>query len=538
VTLVTGGELIARSLSAHGVSHLFGLSGGHIDPTWSAAPRHGIRVVDVRHEAAAAYAAEGWALATGEPGVCIVTAGPGLTNAVTGLATARESGTPVVCVAGAATARGRDAGEVESLDQLALATSVTKWARVVPHADQLPDYVAAAFRQAATGRPGPAYLEVPIDVVHSWVDDADLEVRAPQGRAQRRVAAPAELIEDAARTLERAERPAVLAGSGVFWSDAAGHLETFVTETGIPVVTRQQGRGTIPDDHPHCFGRDWQNVLAQADVVLVVGTQLNYFSGYGHFGHLDRLIQVDIDPTQLGRADLGIVGDAGAVLAQLTEAVPRLATDGWVSRLRRQADQIAIRKAVMAQSDAMPIHPLRLCAEISERLERDATVITDGSNNLMWTNVGFQALEPGRLPGMSQLGTIGHGVGYALAAACARPGTQVLWVVGDGSFGFHATELDTAARHGLPIVTVIMNNGGWSASWVPLGLRHYERMAGAFDGHGELVEKPEQIGPALSSAFERARGSGEPSILNVIVDPAPEYFAGRYLGPSHGDLGS
>jgi len=527
-----GGELVARSLAAHGVSHLFGLSGGHIDPAWSAAPRHGIRVVDVRHEAAAAYAAEGWALATGEPGVCIVTAGPGLTNAVTGLATAQQNGSPLVCLAGAATARGRDAGEVESLDQLALAASVTKWARAVPHPDQLPEYLAAAFRHAVSGRPGAVYLEWGIDQVHARVEAGDAAERTPQWPAQRRVAAPAALIEAAAERLGRAARPAVVAGSGVFWSGAAAQLEAFVSATGIPLVTRQQGRGTVPDDHPLCFGRDWQNVVAHADVVLVIGTQLNYFFGYGHFTHLDGFIQVDVDPTRLGRGDLDIVGDAGAVLEQLTAAVPRLGTDRWVARLRRQADEIAARRAVMARSDAVPIHPLRLCAEITDRLERDATVITDGSNNLMWTNVAFRALEAGRTPSMSPLGTIGHGSGYALAAACARPGTQVLWVVGDGSFGFHPMELDTSARLGLPIVTVIMNNGGWSGGWVPLGLRHYERMAGAFDGYGELVEKPEQIGPALDRAFGHAQTSGTPSILNVIVEPAPEYFAGRDFGPT------
>jgi acetolactate synthase-1/2/3 large subunit len=268
--------------------------------------------------------------------------------------------------------------------------------------------------------------------------------------------------------------------------------------------------------------------VARADVLLVVGTQFNYSVGYGHFPHLDHLIQVDIDPTQLTKATLGIVGDAGAVLAQLAHDTGRLDTAHWVGGLRQQAEAIAASKAAMGRSDNVLIHPMRLCAEISSQLEPDATVITDGSNMLMWTNVAFEARLPGRNPSMSPLGNIGHGVGYALAAACARPGSQVLWVVGDGSFGFHAMELDTAARHNLPIVTVIVNNGGWSAGWSPLTGRHYERMASAFDGFGALVEKPEQIADALSQAFEHSR-SGAPSILNVLVDPAPEYFPGRFV---------
>jgi len=227
---LNAGEVIARSLSAHGVTHLFGLGGGHIDTIWSAAPKVGIRVVDVRHEAAAAYAAEGWALATGQPGVCIVTAGPGLTNALTGMATAQANGSPMVCLAGAATSRGRDFGEVEALDQLALAAPVTKWARAVQHVEQLGDYVATAFSHAVTGRPGPVYLEVPIDLVHSPAGPEGTPLPSP-ARAwaeQRRLMAPGALVRQAAALLGRARRPAVLAGSGVFWSEAGAQLQQFV----------------------------------------------------------------------------------------------------------------------------------------------------------------------------------------------------------------------------------------------------------------------------------------------------------------------
>jgi acetolactate synthase-1/2/3 large subunit len=318
----------------------------------------------------------------------------------------------------------------------------------------------------------------------------------------------------------------------VWWSpDGAAALQRFVDVTGLPVVTRQAGRGTVPDDHPRSMGRDWQQVVAQADVLLVVGSRMNYFFGYGAFGHLDALIQVDIDPEELGRSlrapDLGIVADAGAFLDRLGAVLGPLEVDDWAERLRTQRDEIAANKARLAASDATPLHPLRVCAEVARRLPEGATVIADGSNNLQWCNVGFDAQAGGTVTSMGPLGTIGHGVGLALGVASAHPGVPVVWMVGDGSFGFHAMELDTAARHGLPIVTVIMNNRGWSAQWIPLGVRNYEHMATMWDGVGELVETPDQLGPALDKAF----ASETPPIVNVLVDPAPEWFPGRAFGP-------
>jgi acetolactate synthase-1/2/3 large subunit len=440
----------------------------------------------------------------------------------------------MVCLAGAATLRGFDSGEVETLDQLELVRPVTKFAQRIYHLDRIPEYVALACREATSGRPGPVYLEFAIDLIHSEIDEDEVQWPSLLWREQRALAPPAGLVARAAEALADADRPALVAGSGVWWSGAGDALRRFVEHTGIPVVTRRQARGVIPDDHPLCFGRDWQHVVYQADTLLVVGTQLDYFFGYGFFPHLKQLLQLDVNPAELGRnrvpVSVGMLGDAGATLDELTDALKPLDTGGWVSALRAQADATAAAKAQLAASEQVPIHPMRLCAEIDALLDRDATVITDGSNNLMWTNVAFRAYEPGRQPSMGPLGTIGHGSAYALAAACARPGSQVLWVVGDGSFGFNCMELDTAARFGLPIVTVIMNNQGWSAGWVPLGVRHYERLAPGFDGEGWLVERPEEIRPALEGAL----ASSKPSIVNVMIEPAPEYFPGRVLRRSEG----
>ena len=527
MTTVDGGELVARALAQHGVSHLFGLGGGHINPTWWAAPGHGIRIVDVRHEAAAAHCAEGWALATGNPGVALVTAGPGLTNALTGIATAHAQRSPMVVVAGAATPRGPDSGEVETLDQLEVVRPVTKWARRVHHLDRIPEYVEHAWRAATTGTPGPAYLEIAIDLIHSTIDDDTVEWPTALDRNSADAPAAA-LIDRAVSFLRDAERPAIVAGSGVWWARAADELRALAAR-GIPVVTRQAARGTLPDDHPNCFGRDWQNIVFQADVLVVVGKQLDYFFGYGRFPHLRHLIQIDIEPSEIGRnrvpVSVGIVAERATGVSRARRRAAATGDRGMDGPPPRTGDGDRGRQARARPADATPIHPMRLCAEVDARLAPDATLVGDASNMLMWTDATFRARQPGCVPGMGNLGTIGHGVCYALAGGLARPGSQAVWMVGDGSFGFNAMELDTAARHGVPIVTVIMNNGGWSAGWVPLGVRHYERMAGAFDGQGFFVEQSSDIGPALDAAF----ASDKPSIVNVMVDPAAEYFAGRYL---------
>ncbi len=526
---VDGGELVGRALVREGVRCVFGLSGGHIDPSWRAIKRHGIRLVDLRHEAAAAHCAEGWALTTGQTGVCIVTAGPGVTNALTGIATAFVQGSPLVVLAGAASSRSADSGEVEALDQLEIVRPVTKWARRVTQLDRIPEYVAQAFRQARHGRPGPVYLEIAIDLIHAQIGEERVEWPSLLAPGAHALAPPGSLVDEAARMLCDAERPAIVAGSGVWWSGAGEALRE-LAERGLPVATRRMGRGTLPDDHPNAFGRDWQNLVFQADVLLVVGTQLDSFFGYGRFPHLRHRIQIDVNPEEIGRnrtpVNVGIVGDARLALGMLAERVPDLPTSAWLTSLRAQASARAAARDALAKSDATPIHPLRLMAELNQRLASDATVVGDGANMLMYVDAMTRALEPGCVTSMGALGTIGHGICYALAGGLARPGSQALWLVGDGSFGFHAMELDSAARHDIPLVALVMNNGGWSAGWVPLGTRHYERMAAAFDGPGFFVERPEQIGPALDAAL----ASHKPAIVNAMLDPAAEWFAGRWLG--------
>ncbi|MHB8670684.1 MAG: thiamine pyrophosphate-binding protein [Acidimicrobiales bacterium] len=529
---VDGGVLCMRALAREGVTHVFSLGGGHINTTWYAIRDNpGMTLVDVRHEGAAVYAAEGWALATGRTGTCLVTAGPGVTNSMTGLADAQAGGIPIVCIAGAASLRGQDAGEVESLEQLEMVRPVVKWARRVHHLDRIPEYVHLAFRMARAGRPGPVYLELAIDLVHSDIEETEVPVPLQLDSQAGGGAGSERLVGRAAELLSQAARPAIIAGGGVWWADAGEALRAVVEHTGIPLVTRNAARGTVPDDHPLCLGSDWENLVTQADVLLVIGKQLDYFFGYGRFTRVDHLIQVDINPAEIGRnnapVSVGIVGDAAAVLGQLTDTMKPLQTAEWVRRLTAQAEEAEHHRQRAAGSAQSPIHPLRVFRELQDALPRDATIVPDGAFTMIWANAALRAWAPGRISYMTAFGNIGYGVAHALAAGLARPGSPVVWAVGDGSFGFNAMELDTAARFGVPVVAVIFDNKGWSADWVPLGVRPYEKLAPGFDGYGELVEHAEQFRPAL----ERALSSGGPAILNVVIEPHGAHPPGRYLGP-------
>jgi acetolactate synthase-1/2/3 large subunit len=387
------------------------------------------------------------------------------------------------------------------------------------------------------------YVEIAIDLAHAHVDPERVRARGPsQWREQRALGPPDELVARAADLLRGARRPAVVAGSGVWWSpDGATALRDFVDATGMPVVTRQAGRGTVPDDHPLSMGRDWQQVVAQTDVLLVVGSRMNYFFGYGAFGHLDVLIQVDVDPQELGRSlrvpDLGIVGDAGAFLRRLAGALGRLDVDDWTARLSAQREAITAAKAALAASEASPLHPMRVCAEVARRLPDGATVVPDGANNLQWCNVGFDARSGGAVTSMGSLGTIGHGVGLALGIASARPGAPVVWMVGDGSFGFHAMELDTAARHGIDVKVVIGNDSAWGivkrqmemgfgrSIAADLADRRYDRLAETLGAAGERVERTAD----LEAALQRALAAKGPSVVDVVIDRSAEHPAMRFI---------
>jgi len=526
---INGGRLVAKVLKQEGVECIFGLSGGHIDSIFQGCLDEKIRVIDTRHEQAAVFMAEGWARVTGKPGVAVVTAGPGVTNAVTGLWNALERASPIIVFGGRSPLKEFEWGSLQDMDSLSLAQTVTKWARAGYETKRVAEYVSMAFRQALGGRPGPTYLEFPVDVLGAKV--AEEEVTLPKNyRTTARPQGDPTLVKEAVDLLLGAERPLVIAGSGVWWSQAAKELREFIELTKIPLG---RGQGSVPADHPLCVGATRVGTK-DADVVFLLGTRLNFMLGFGRppvFSENSRWIQVDIEPTEIGRnrpIDIGIIGDAKAVLKQMIEEA-RDRCQGrkelpWVEECREQLKSQQEQFEPLLNSDSVPVHPARLCKEIRDFIDREATIVVDGGDISVWGFLSLKSYQPGHFLGVTPSGTLGVGTAFAMAARLARPDKQVLLLSGDGSFGLNGMEFDTMVRHKLPIVCVISNDGAWGmvkheqqakgpdrVIATELGFVRYDKMVEALGGYGEAVERPEDIRPAL----ERAFASGRPACINV-----------------------
>lgn len=531
-----GGDLIARALKKEGVELIFALSGGHINPIFDGCLTEGIRIIDTRHEQGALHMAEGWARFTGRPGVAVVTAGPGVLNALPGIGVASQSAAPVVVIAGRSSLAQRDLGSMQDIDQLELVRPLVKWARSVYQVERLPEYVAAAFRHAVTGRPGPAFLEVPIDIINQEADKSGV-IFPTRYYTLMRPHAAGEAVQEAASLLARAERPVILAGGGVWWSGAAAELTAFAEQTGIPVYTRTMARGAIPEDHP-LAGGFYPLGLMQADVVLVLGARFDWTSGYGRpplFSPGMKTIQVDIDAANIGKnrpAAVGLVGDVKAVLGQLAGALrgAALSVDpGWVSTIQTLRAVARDTVAGGAASDAEPIHPARLCRTVREFLPREAAVVVDGGDIAGFAVLTMDALSPASLQWVGAFGHLGVGLPFAIAGKLACPSRPVAVISGDGSFGLSAMEFDTAVRHNIPVVCIISNDCGWGqirrgqrqaygrerVTGCELGVKRYDLLVEALGGYGVYVEKLADLKPALEKAF----ASGLPACINVRTDP-------------------
>jgi len=526
---LTGSELLARSLTSQGMDTLFFLMGGPMLETESACLKLGVRAIDTRHEQAAAMMAHAYSRTTRRPGVCMGCSGPGTTNLVTGVANAFVDAAPLIAVGGSSPRVYLGMEAFQEIDQVAIMRPITKWAERVLDARRIPELVATAFRQATTGRPGPVYLDLPGDVLGEAVDEAHVAFPTrwqPGPRAQGNPAA----IADAVAMLERAERPLIIGGSGVWWSDAASAFQTFVEATGIPFYTTPISRGMVPEDHALAFLSARAKAFAEADVLLAVGTRFNYMLQFGRpprFATGLKVIQVDVNPSQLGhnrRVDVPIVGDARAVLEQLAaEARGRIDRGryaSWVSKLRTLDAEKAAEMDKQMRTDQVPIHPLRLCKEVRDFLRRDAVLVVDGQEILNYGRRSIPTFAPGHRLNSGPFGCMGVGLPFGIGAKVAHPDAQVVVLHGDGSYGINAMEIDTAVRHGIPVLVVISNNGGWTADpqrskpGRTLGFTRYDKVAQDFGAHGEYVEKPHEIRPAL----ERAWASGKPAVVNVVTD--------------------
>ena len=532
---VHGGYLLVKALQQEGVKALFTLSGGHILPIYDACLDAGIRMIDTRHEQAAGHMAEGWSIFTGQMGVIVVTAGPGLTDAVTSIANAYQNNTPMLVLGGRSALSANDVGSLQDINQINLMQPITKWARICHHTHRIPEYVSMAYRHALSGRPGPVYLELPMDILYAKVDEST--VRFPTHyRSQAKPSGEPRFVEEAARLLAEAERPLILAGTGCLWSEAGQALQAFAERTGIPVITRTGGRGVLPNSHPLALSGAMMAVgyvMSQADTILALGTRFNFLLMYGRmFEPPSKVIQVDIEPTELGfnrGPDVGIFGDIRLVLEDLIRLIPQTPDRPWGAQAKAMAESTS--KAIESgyPLDSYPIHPRRLAEEVRDLAGSEAIYVCDGGDSMIWGSEAFPAERPASVVGSGQFGCLGWGLPYALAAKLAHPERTVVLFSGDGTFGLNGMEFDTAVRHKLPILCVVCNDQAWGMikhgqEWIfgcdrscgcDLGRVRYDLLAQALGGYGELVERPEEIRPAL----ERALKSGKPACVNVFTDP-------------------
>ena len=531
---ISGGGLVVKALINEGIDLIFSLSGGHINPIFDSCVSEGVRIIDTHHEQAAVHMAEGWARYSGKPGVAVVTAGPGVVNALPGMAVAAQSGVPLVLIGARSSLARRDIGAMQDIDQIELMRPLTKWARQVYQVERIPEYVATAFRQSVTGRPGPVFLEIPVDIMNQK-KPLD-QVRFPSAYYPTvRPCAEENDIKKATEMLASAKRPLILAGSGVFWSEASAELVRFAESLGIPVYTRNMGRGTFPEDHA-LAGGFFPIGLMQSDVVLILGTRLDWTVGYGRPPLLKmstKTIQVNIDPSEIGQnrpANIGLVGDARAILEQLHNALQpgqMQIESSWSDTIR--AMRLAARESAIQGADPETdfIHPALLCRELSTILPDGASVVVDGGDIAGFSVLTMDALSPSSLIWIGAFGHLGVGLPFAIAGKLANPSRPVILITGDGAFGLSAMEFATAVRHKIPVIIIIANDGGWGqirrrqrseygrTIGVELGSLRFDRIATALGGFGAYVEKLEDLKPTLAEALK----SGFPACINVRTDP-------------------
>ncbi len=528
------GELIAVALKRAGVSHLFTLNGGHIWPILMGAAEHGIRIIDVRHEQSAAFAAEGWAKVTRECGVAAVTAGPGVTNSISALAQAQANDTPMLVVGGRAPVARWGMGSLQEMDHVELTRSVTKKAVTVEVPDDAYGIAADGMRTALSRRTGPVFIDVPIDVFFGGAD-----IPNPTEGAKPDAGPPPEAaqVELAARLIREAERPVVLAGGGVWWAHAEAELRSLIEGAQVPLTVNGMARGMLPPQHPLYLSRARREALGEADVIVLAGVLLDFRLNFGQppvFSEDARLIYVDVDDHRKHRiAEAAIFGDLKAGLGALADALHGTpAPAGWLERLRESEAAARRAEEAMTRSDSSPVHPARLIAEVAAYVDDDAIVVGDGGDFVSFAGRLIERPRPGLWIDPGPFGCLGSGPGYAMAAKLARPDRQVVLLSGDGAFGFAAMEFDTMVRHRIPVVCVVGNNGIWALEKHPMQkmlggsiaadlgqATRYDEVVRALGGYGEMIDRPEQIRPAL----ERAFASGLPACINVICDPEAEY---------------
>jgi len=549
---VSGGRLVAKALKNEGVDTIFTLCGGHIIDIYDGCIDEGIRIIDVRHEQVAAHAADGYARQTGKMGCVVTTAGPGCTNAVTGIATAFRSESPVLHIGGQGAQTQHMMGSLQDLPHVDMMRPITKFAAGIRSTERIADMVAMAARECFAGAPGPAYLEIPRDVLDQEIDLSRAVIpQAGHYRASTKSLGDPADIQALADILARAERPVVLLGSQVWTCRGNEAAIDLVRALDMPAYFNGAARGLLPPGDPHHFDRTRRDGFDGADVILIVGTPFDFRMGYGkRLGRDATIVQIDMDYRTVGKnrdISLGLVGDPGVILGAVRQALTGRIGNGagllrreWMARLRR-AEEIAGEKLMpLFRSSQSPVHPYRVAWELNEFLAEDTIYIGDGGDVVTISAQAVRPRRPGQWMDPGALGSLGVGTGFALAAKLAHPDKEVLCYYGDGSFGMTAFDMETANRFGVPYLAVIGNNSAMNQIRYGqitkygeergsvgnlLGNVPFSKFAQMLGGYGEEVHDADQIAPALQRAREAIARDGRSAVVNIWVDPR-EYAPG------------
>ena len=555
-TRLHGGRLVAKRLREHGVTKLFTLSGGHLFSIYDGCRAEGIELVDVRHEQTAAFAAEGWAKITRELGVCALTAGPGVTNGMSAIASASQNHSPLLVLGGRAPQLRWGQGSLQEIDHVPFVRPLTKLAATALETEEIPSLIDDAVHAAIVPHSGPTFVDFPLDQVFMEADDPAPPASSPE--PWRGPGADARAVERAAALLQDAERPVIMAGTGLYWGRGEVALRALAEGLRVPVFLNGLGRGCLPADHELFFSRVRASALRGADVALVIGVPLDFRLGFGASFADDAEIIVTDAAEPARRHPRAVAAELYGALPATLDALRAAAgasdrsgeshvsagpdESGGVSVLRERQAWIDSLRAIEQEKRAAergelsdpraPLHPMRVYGELAQLLGRDAIVVGDGGDFVSFAGRVVDSYEPGCWVDPGPYGCLGSGLGYALAAKLARPERQVVLLLGDGAFGFSGMELDTLARHGVAVLAVIGNNGIWALEKHPMESLYgysvaaelrpetrYDLMAEALGCHGELVSRPDELRPAL----ERALGSGKPALVNVLTDPSVAY---------------
>ncbi len=539
------GELALKPLSEFGVDTMFTLNGGHVWPLYDAAMKVGMRIVDTRHEQTATWAAEAWAKLTRTAGLAVLTAGPGVTNGVSAVTSAHFNGSPLVVLGGRAPQARWGSGSLQELDHVPILSSITKMATTAYDSANVADTVRSALGAATTAHRGPVFVDFPMDVLFSPQDSVPPPGSQVDNRARRPLEAESideGAVSSIAAMIASAHTPALIAGSDVYWGGAWDSLRRAVEAMELPCFANGMGRGCLPADHHLAFSRTRGVLSREADLVVVVGTPLDFRLGFGRFGDARVVHLVDSDEVRspMATTAASIAGDLNLILDAIAAwAGPRRSHRDWVDRLRNAEDAsiAADRDKMTATSE--PIKPTRIFGELSARMERDTVLICDGGDFASYAGKYVPSYTPGCWLDTGPYGCLGNGIGYSVAARLAKPSSQVVAILGDGAAGFALSDIDTLVRHNLPVVLIVGNNGIWGLEKHPMravygydvacdlqpGTR-YDLVAQALGAGGETVDKADEIGPALDRAFH----SGVPYLLNIVTDPADQYPRSSNLG--------